>query len=308
MRVAVYDPYTTFPAFVEHAKTLCDKLEYIPAALSPLDREKLHAAFDVVWYEFCTPDFADDTRRIRRNAYTVCRLHSYELFTDLPLKPNWDKVELLMLTDPYIRDMFVRKQRMADFPPMEILFNGVDLCKFKKEPLAERNGKNIAVVGWINHKKNLPMALQCLDAVRGGGYHLHFFGETQDRRYDFYLKHITGILGLDKYVHFHGKVPHDNLPEVLRQMDFIASFSLFESFGQSIMEGIACGCVPLIHAFPGAYQRFGESHLFATANDFRRLVEEHAPYPHDLGRYSMVKAKDDLGRIFNMIRKGVANE
>lgn len=308
MKIYFYDPFKTFPAFVDHVANT-HHVGYVDHPLGDKDRELIHASADIVWYEFCTPELVSDMERIKRPAYTVCRLHSYELFTELPMQVNWDRVGRLLTVNPYVSNMLRRKQREIDFPPMDVLFNGVDLDKFTM-PADKTYGKNICVLGFINHKKNLPFAIQCLDAARHGGYVLHFIGESQDRRYDFYLRHIIERLGLQKQVHFHGRIAHEALPEVLRQMDYIASFSLFESFGQGIMEGMASGCVPLVHDFPGANETFGGvANIFRTAGEFAnhlkidridgnaKLFEVARERRETLKKYSLATATADLDRI-----------
>ena len=297
MKIAVYDPLTTFTSFAEWSGRNHD-VSYIPFQMGEQEREALHYTHDVVWYEFCTPEFVADTNRLNKMAYTVCRLHSYELFTQLPAQAKWDRVEQLMVVSPYVKGLLENKQNQIDFPPMSILFNGVDLDKFTP-PKDKVYGKNIAVVGFINYKKNLPMAIQCLDAVREDGYHMHFIGKSQDRRFDMYLRHIIDSLGLGDQTHFHGEIPHDDLPAVLREMDYIASFSLFESFGQGIMEGIASGCIPLVHDFPGALARFGRT--FKTRADFAHQLRGTAGFSWGLTGYSLATAKEDLAAMLDVI-------
>ena len=318
MKITVYDPYKTFVGFANHVGE-SHHLRYVDKELSPQERAVFHHDSDVVWYEFCTDKFAYDTHALEKMAYTVCRLHSYELFTPSVMEAKWDRVGKLLTVMPYVRDMLTKKQRDIDFPPIDILFNGVDLNKFTL-PEKKTYGKNLCILGFINHKKGLPLAIQCLDAVRDEGYHLHFIGESQDRRFDFYLGHIIKQLGLEKQVSFHGRLPHDGLLPALHDMDYLFSCSLFESFGQGIMEGAAAGCIPLIHDFPSAHETFdGIASIFRNTREFathlkvdrltsnESLLEDAKQRRRDLDKYSLETAEGELDRILADIEGEVAD-
>ena len=318
MKITVYDPYKTFIGFANHVGEK-HHLRYVDKELGPKERAIFHYDSDVVWYEFCTDRFAYDTHTLEKMAYTVCRLHSYEIFTPSVMEVKWDRVGKLLTVMPFVRDLLRTKQRHIDFPPIDILFNGVNLDKFTF-PNKKTYGKNLCILGFINHKKGLPLAIQCLDAVRNEGYHLHFIGESQDRRFDFYLGHIIKKLGLEKQVSFHGRLPHDGLLPALHEMDYLFSCSLFESFGQGIMEGAAAGCIPLIHDFPSAEETFGGiANIFRNTSDFatclqvdrltdnEQLIEDATERRDRLNKYSLSTAIRSLDTILEGLEGEVAN-
>lgn len=272
MKIAVYDPLKAFTPFVNylgmsHEVTYID----IPVALDELRYQ--HIVNDIVWYEFCDDVFRRAVTH-PKECVIVNRLHSYELFTDVPGTVDWEKVDILVASSDEVKALLEKKRDVISFPPISVLANGPDLEQIKM-PAEKTYGKRIAMIGNINYKKNYPLAIYCMDAIRGEGYELHVFGQSQDLRFDFYLKHLVKELELEDCVFFHGGVPHDELMQIMQGMDYILSTSLYESFGQGIMEGVASGCLPMIHNFPGAQERFGGlfSCLFdvpkSCANGFR---------------------------------------
>ncbi len=274
MRIAVYDPFKTFTEFAKHlGKT--HEVNYIDRVLKDAEREALHYHHDVVWYEFVTMEFAADTHRLPKRAYTVVRCHGFELFTPSMSQVNWDNVDRLITVSPEMCELLDRSRRTIDFPPAEILFNGVDLTMFT-QPENKVYGKKIGVIGWINYKKSPPLALQCIETIAKHGYEMYFIGESQDLRYDLYLKQMRSEMGLDDKVHFLGKIPWARVPNFCRNMDYLAHTAPFESFGQALMEGIACGMLPLIHRSMGIARRFGENMTWATIAEFEELMRTYA--------------------------------
>lgn len=274
MKLAIYDPLKAFTPFLEHiGKSHEVTWIDIPVALDELRWQHIHN--DVVWYEFTDEVFARASH-MPKECKIVNRLHSYELFTDIFGKVNWENVDVLCASSDYVKTLLEAKRREIDFPPITALANGPDLRSMVIPDYKMWNRK-IAVVGRINYKKNLPLAIYCLDAVRQSGYEMHFIGGSQDRRFDFYLKHLVESLGLQNQAFFHGEIPHCDMAEALSDMGYILSTSLFESFGQSIMEGIAVGCLPIIHDFPGARDRFAGMGdiFFHTPFEFAQVMSAH---------------------------------
>jgi glycosyltransferase involved in cell wall biosynthesis len=52
------------------------------------------------------------------------------------------------------------------------------------------------------------------------------------------------------HIEFVGGVDHDKMPQWYQRANFIISTSLFEAGGVSILEGMACGCIPLLTNIP----------------------------------------------------------
>ena len=60
------------------------------------------------------------------------------------------------------------------------------------------------------------------------------------------LKNQASALGIADRVRFHGKVPHDRLPEMLRACNVYVAMPTTEGVSASLLEAMACGCYPIV--------------------------------------------------------------
>lgn len=72
-----------------------------------------------------------------------------------------------------------------------------------------------------------------------------FYGGSECDDYQTYLDALVRKLNLEDKVRFVGKVPHKELPAWYRAATVVVNPSLSESFGISIVEGMACG-IPVV--------------------------------------------------------------
>ena len=189
----------------------------------------------------------------------IVRLHSYEIFSDMPKQINWAVVDRLIFVAPHIRDIL--KEFIPDIEEKvktEVIYNGVDLNKI---PFKEREaGHNIAWVGYINYKKNPQMALQVLKKLTEGmytadqRYTLHIAGAYQDLRYKVYLEYMIKEMGLQDNVIFHGWV--NDMEEFWKDKNYLLHTSIHEGHSYAITEAMARGIKPIIHNFRGARELY----------------------------------------------------
>ncbi len=240
---------------------------------------------DIVWFEFCNEVAILGTQEDIGKP-TIIRLHSYEVFTDMPKQVNWKCVNKLIFVAPHIREIFEKikfpgRMYFANVPselPVDIIDkiiipNGIDVKSIKytnKQP-----GTNIAMIANINYKKNLPMALQIISELADrlhDSYKLHIAGEFQDKRYKLYIEHIVGEMNLVDSVVIHGKI--NNISEWLKNKHYILSTSIHEGHPYNIMEGMAAGCKPVIHNYYGAAETWKKEYLFNTINEAVKLIQD----------------------------------
>jgi glycosyltransferase involved in cell wall biosynthesis len=69
-------------------------------------------------------------------------------------------------------------------------------------------------------------------------------------RQEGYLKQLAVSLGIDQYVKFVGFLHRDQLPNFLACADVYVSTSLSDGSSVSLLEGIACGCFPVVTDIP----------------------------------------------------------
>ncbi|ARA94811.1 hypothetical protein AWN76_017725 [Rhodothermaceae bacterium RA] len=230
---------------------------------------------DVVWFEWCDALLIEASRKLTKTSAVVCRLHSYEALSDAPGYVQWDFVDTLVLVAPHMHRILTQR-----FPGIErrthvtVIPNGVDLVRY---PFKQRApGFDLAYVGYINHKKNPALLLQCMHALvqQDARYRLHVAGVHQEPRYEVYWNHMVKALGLEQHVIMHGWV--DDVAAFLEDKHYLVSTSVHESFGYGIAEAMARGIKPVIHHFMGADELYPEATLFRTVAEFVRLIQEPA--------------------------------
>ncbi len=223
---------------------------------------------DLAWFEWCDQLVIAATK-LPKKCKMICRLHSYEVFTDMPRQVDWSKIDQLVLVSDAVKDLLSYNFKVIS--PISVIHNGVDLAKFTIPP-NKATGKKICSIGYINYKKNPALLLYCFKAIHDydPGYTFHIAGEHQDARIQVYFAHLLPKLGIP--VTIDGWV--DDIPAYLRDKDFVISTSLFESFHYSIAEGMASGVLPLIHDWLGADQLYPRRFVFTTPADCVRLLKE----------------------------------
>lgn len=217
---------------------------------------------DIVWFEWCNEVAIIGTRyQGARKKKVIIRLHSYEALSALPTQVTWQNVDRLIFVAPHIREIL--KETIPDIgekAKTEIVYNGLDIDKI---PFKEREpGDNIAWVGYINYKKNPPMALQIMNKLVkiNSRYKLHIAGVSQDMRYDVYLKHMAKEMGLSKNIIFHGWL--QDMEPFWEDKNYLLHTSIHEGHSLAIMEAMARGIKPVIHNFRGAAQLYPRCCLF----------------------------------------------
>ncbi len=229
--------------------------------------KEMMAWADIAWFEWCD-NLIIAASHLPGNCRIVCRLHSYEVFTDMPQQVNWSAVDYLLFVNQSVRELF---ERQVDCRvPRRVIHNGVNTNQFTI-PLNKTYGRKIASVGYINYKKNPTLLLYCFKKIHSYNpdYSLHLAGTFQDDRIELYFDHFLKENPLPVY--FDGWV--DDMSAWYADKDFIISTSLFESFHYSIAEGMAAGVMPLIHNWWGVKQLYPEEYLFSDPDECLRLVQ-----------------------------------
>jgi tetratricopeptide (TPR) repeat protein len=256
---------------------------------------------DVAWFEWCD-NYLIEATRLPKMCPIVCRLHSYEAFTDMPLKVDWSKVDHLVFVNESVQTLF--KAQVSEAPPMSVISNGVDLARFRI-PKGKRYGKKIASIGYINYKKNPALLLYCFKKIHeyDSEYTLHIAGKHQDARIALYFEHFLRRNPLP--VEFEGWV--QDIPSWLADKSYVISTSLFESFHYSIAEGMASGVMPLIHNWYGADGLYPNEYLFEDPDDCLELLkrlekEDKRQLAHRnrrfIGqRYDVYQKTEDIARL-----------
>lgn len=224
---------------------------------------------DIAWFEWCDQLLIAATT-LPKTCTIVCRLHSYEAFTEMPSQVDWSKVDQVIFVNQSVRELVAG--RIPATVPTTIIYNGVDLGRFTL-PTDKPTTKKIASVGYINYKKNPALLLYAFEKIyrHNPSYTLHIAGRHQDPRLELYMTNYLARHPLPVY--FDGWV--EDMPAWYRDKQFVISTSLFESFHYSIAEGMASGCLPLVHDWYGADYLYPKNCLFSDPDSCLELVKSY---------------------------------
>ncbi|MBU2621296.1 MAG: glycosyltransferase [Proteobacteria bacterium] len=230
---------------------------------------------DICWFEWCDELVIYGSNREKRSGQEiVCRLHSYEAFTDYPLRVNWPQVDMVIFIADHIREVVLEMVDALKKEQTTVIPNGIDAQKFtyKKRNL----GYNIASVGYINYKKGPMLLLHAFKALYDTDrrYKLYLAGTFEDNRYVLYYRQMITELGLEKNIFFNGW--QDNIDRWLEDKHYILCTSVLESQHLSVMQAMSKGIKPIIHNFVGAKTIYPKEYIWNTISDCVRLVlDEH---------------------------------
>lgn len=224
-------------------------------------------------------------------------IRRYEFFSGLIETTYWDKVSSVVVLNNYFAAMF--ENRTDD--KAVIIPNGVvlDDWKFKKRT----HGSKLAMVGYINPRKNIPMALQILVCLPEH-YTLHIAGGVQSAETDIYLHYLANFMHISDRVKFYDKV--DDIDSWLEDKNYFLNTSISEGCPNSVIEAMAKGIMPIVHNWPGSFSLF-TPYVFNTVGGAVNMILNHE---YDSQRY-----RDDVQNkfsekpyreVFN-IAKGIVN-
>ncbi|WP_242850593.1 methyltransferase domain-containing protein [Clostridium lundense] len=224
----------------------------------------------ICWFEWCDELIAYGSKLdLAIEKKVICRLHSYEAFTDQPSKVNWDKVNKLIFVSEHIRDFVIDKFKI-DIEKTEVIPNGIDLSKYT---FKERNyGFNIAYVGYINYKKGPMLLLQTFKAIydKNSKYKLFIAGEFQDNRDVLYFQQMIKEFGIEKNVFYQGW--QNDLNTWLEDKNYILCTSILESQNISVMQAMSKGIKPIIHNFVGAKNIYKNENVWNAIDEAVEMI------------------------------------
>jgi len=220
---------------------------------------------DICWFEWCDELIAYGSKsNFAREKKIVCRIHSYEVFTEYPANVIWENVDKVIFVAEHIKNFMVDNFNV-DKDKVVVVPNGIH-CKIWT--FADRKpGFNIAYVGYINYKKGPMLLLHTFKAIydRDNRYKLFIAGQFQDYRDVLYFNQMIRELSIENNVIYQGW--QDNLNEWLEDKNYILCTSILESQNLSVMQAMAKGIKPIIHNFVGAKNIYPVSLIWNTIDD-----------------------------------------
>ena len=220
---------------------------------------------DICWFEWCDELVIYGSKlQIAKEKKILCRLHSYEVFTNYPEQVIWSNIDKLIFVADHLKRFAIENYSVNE-KNTEIIPNGVNLEDWT---FKTRNpGFKIAYVGYINYKKGPMLLLHTFKALydQDSRYNLYMAGQFQDNRDVLYFKQMIKAFGIESNVHFEGW--QNNLDDWLDDKNYILCTSVLESQNMSIMQAMSKGIKPLIHNFVGARNIYQEKYIWNTIDE-----------------------------------------
>ncbi|KLO21682.1 glycosyltransferase [Marinitoga sp. 1155] len=268
---------------------------------------------DVIWLEWANEVANFVTNNIDlKEKKVVCRLHGYEVFTNIPGQINWNAIDHLFFVAKHKREIFFKRfGEKINIKKTSILRNGIDLSKFqylnKKTP-----GKKLAIIGNINYRKGFEILLWAFYELikKDDEYKLFIRGDFQDIRYKIAIETMIEELNLKKYIKFVPRV--ENLSMWLKDIDYIISSSIEESFHYTIGEAMAMGIKPVIHAWKESREIWPEKNIFRNTEEFLDIIlnqeynsENYRLFVED--KYPIEKQLFEIEKLLDSFEKDLNN-
>ncbi|TGB00739.1 FkbM family methyltransferase [Halobacillus salinus] len=226
---------------------------------------------DLCWFEWCDELLIHGSQlAIAKHKKVICRIHSYEVFTNYVRRVNWKVVDQVIFVAEHIRQYAVTHTPGLLREQTVVIPNGI---KMEKHAFKERTeGFKIAHVGYINFKKGPMLLLHAFHAIhkKDSRYELYIAGTFQEPRYYLYFNQMIKELGLEKSVFIEGW--QQDIDRWLEDKHYLLSSSVLESQHLSVMEAMAKGIKPLVHNFVGAKSIYSEEFVWSSIDELIDMV------------------------------------
>lgn len=234
---------------------------------------------DIVWLEWANQMTIEVTQKVPEIAHkkVICRLHGYEVFSQMPARINWDVVDHLIFVAKHKQEIFNQKFNVKS-PPQSLIRNGVNTDQFTPAG-NKQNTKRLVFLGHLNFRKGLPLLLQFYHELlkRDQDYFLYIRGDFQEPRLEMAARTMIHELSLADKVEFVSWV--DDLNGWFQDKSHILSFSIEESFHYSIGNGMAAGLKPVIHAWNESRDIWPEEFIFRDLSEFLEQMTDQEYEP-----------------------------
>lgn len=268
---------------------------------------------DICWFEWCDQLLAyGSNHSLANDKKIICRIHGYEVYTDLIMQPNWKYVDNLIIVAPHIRRIFDKVTKDVDKGSLKIdtIFCGVDIETY---PLnIKKKGFNLGYIGYINNKKNLPLTLDIFKKLHDldKRYKLFLAGEIQDARVWAYINYFIKEYNLLGSIQFEGWKSLKEKVEWFKKIDYMVISSIDEGLCYAAAESMSSGIKPILHNCEGIKDHYDKKYIFNSLDEaIKKIVSNE--YNSQEYRDFIIRKYDNKIQIRNIkeviqnIKKGV---
>jgi len=177
----------------------------------------------------------------------------------------WERISLSLRWDKIISVSETTKNRLVSFgiekEKIHTIYNGINLDEIKGIKIKKDNEffPRICVVNRLVPSKRTEVVLKAVSFLaKKFDLWLDVVGDGSEMKR---LKEIADRLGIQKRTKFHGTLPHEETLKVMKKCHAYVSASMFEGFGITAIEAMACGCVCFLSDIP-VFREVGKPALF----------------------------------------------
>jgi len=215
----------------------------------------------------------DDTVSYVNSGYSngtkkIVFIRRYEYFTDAIEQTNWKNVDAVVMVNDYLAQGFEQRTGIKPY----LIPNGVDPEMWRYKPRV--HGKQIALVGFVNERKNIPMALQILSKLPQE-YELHIAGGFQDGATVGYISNFAAENNLTHRVFMYGQV--NDIDLWLEDKNYLLCTAISEGCPNNVIEAMAKGIKPIVHNWPGSRHLF-RGYVFDTIDEALGMMHPESAY------------------------------
>lgn len=249
--------------------------------------------------DVCLHMWARDNNFIREAPVNIMFMRRYEAFdVDHWVMLPWERIDHLIFCNQWIKDMvdgIFQKNEVEQ--QTHLIYNAVDRQQWTYRDRS--HGRKIGMACHIHPKKNIPLALQVLQNLPFG-YELHIAGAVQDTCLAHYIMRVSEAVG--RKVVMHGHISREKLDEWWEDKNYCLSTSISEGNPNNILEAMAKGIKPVVHAWPGADTQFPVFYsAMEAAADILRGPYDSSLYLDIVDRNYNV---DNYRKVLNLIQEG----
>jgi glycosyltransferase involved in cell wall biosynthesis len=239
---------------------------------------------DIVFCEWALGNAAWYSKNKKPGQLLIVRLHLQEVSERLKFlwEIDWSSVDKLILICHHTYDWMLK-----EFPELEkravIIYNPIDACGSLNRDKEVGAEFNLGFVGIVPQRKRFDLAIKIIEELKK--YDSRFTLKVKGHRPEDYPWMLSRKKEMAWYRDVYEKIeslPYKNsiifdpqgpdMAQWYSQVGFILSTSDFEGSHQTVAEGMAAGCIPIIRNWGGADRIYPEKYCIDTPKEAAQAI------------------------------------
>ncbi|MDT8326465.1 MAG: glycosyltransferase [Roseovarius sp.] len=244
------------------------KWETWVSTVKPEGRPQVPEAIDTIFCEWCCENAVWHSNNKRPGTKLIVRLHRFEAFRGFPGRVNWGNVDALIVVSDWFRDQMIEKHGVKP-ERIHVIPQYIDWHELQRPKLPEaRFTVGLVGINPFEHKRfdravEFFAALRAKDprfrmAVRSAmPWEISWAWNSADEersKFEALFRRIFEDTDLAAAIRF--DPAGGDMEEWYRGVGTILSSSDSEGCHTSVIEGMASGCLPVVHDWPGSRSLF----------------------------------------------------